>query len=331
MEILSADIGGTKTRLALFDWRDDGFDTLLERDFTSADYASLDAIVAEFLREFGRTPAVAGFGVAGPVRGRKCTTTNLPWQVDADAMQSGLGIADLVLLNDLESTAWGIPTLGGEDLLTLQAGEADPLGNQMVIAAGTGLGEAGICRGDGGFRPFATEGGHTTFSPADEREFRLLRYLQGEYGHVSWERILSGPGLVNLFRFLQDEEGLPRSPLLDEPDPAAAIARASAEGNEDAHRAMHWFVCLYGAEAGNQALKQMATGGVFVGGGIAPKILDWMKRPPFLRAFRNKGRMRPLMEAMPVRVILNDRAGLFGPAYYQWLRRANSGGRPAQG
>ncbi len=331
MQILSGDIGGTNTRLALFEWHETGFETLLERSFLSAEHPSLDAILRAFLDEARQPPpAVAAFGLAGPVRGRQCAITNLPWLVDADRMEADLGIADVALLNDLEATAWGVPTLSAGDLLTLQEGAAEPQGNQMVIAAGTGLGQAGICRGNGGFLPYATEGGHTSFAPADDREFRLLRYLQGEYGHVSWERLLSGPGIVNLYRFLRDEEGHRESPLLEEADPAAAIARASEEGDEDAHRAMHWFTCLYGAEAGNQALKQMATGGVFVGGGIAPKILEWMQRPPFLRAFRNKGRMQPLMEAMPVQVILNDRAGLYGPAYYQWRRHSRSGAPTTQ-
>ncbi len=314
---LAGDIGGTKTRLAIIEV--DGAQARIEREaeYPSRDYAVFADLLAHFLADAGPSRHAA-FGVAGPVRGRVVQATNLPWRIDADALQRQFGFAHCTLLNDLEATAYGLPALGADDLLTLQAGAPDASGNAAVIAAGTGLGEAGLFWDGYRHHPFATEGGHASFSPADELEMALLRHLQQRYQHVSWERIVSGMGLLNLHEFLclHRHVAAPQW-LVDEMrggDAAAAIAAASSGRDEICAETLHRFARLYGAEAGNLALKTMSRGGLYLGGGIAPKILPLLQGGTFMEAFLDKGRMRPLLEAMPVRVILNDRTALLGSA-----------------
>jgi glucokinase len=255
------------------------------------------------------------------VRGTKVRTTNLPWHVDADILQAQFGFGICALLNDLEATACGIPALGMEDIVILQRGDPEASGNAAVIAAGTGLGEAGMYWDGRRHRAFATEGGHTSFSPRDELETELLTYLQGRYGHVSWERVVSGMGLIDLHGFLRSYRKSALPHWLDEEmragDAGAAISRAAANGSDEVCvETLERFVQLYGSEAGNLALKTMSCGGMYVGGGIAPKILPLLQRGTFIEAFLGKGRMRPLLEAMPVRVILNERTALYGPALH---------------
>jgi len=321
MIVLSGDIGGTKTRLALFETDGRKLRTLFEKSFPSSKYASLDDLARSFLEQADGACQHACFGVAGPVQHGRCRTTNLPWEIDAAAMQRSLGLAQVRLLNDLEATAWGIPALGPADLYPLQAGNPGAQGNAAVIAAGTGLGEAGMYWDGERHHPFASEGGHTDFSPSNDLEIALLRYLRRSFGHVSWERVVCGPGLVNLYRFLCEHGHTAPPPWLQEEmesgDAPAAISRAAlAEQDPLCSRALDLFVYLYGVEAGNQALKVMATAGVYLGGGIAPKILERLKSPGFLQGFTAKGRMSELLRQMPVQVILNDRAALYGPALY---------------
>lgn len=326
---LAGDIGGTKTRLAIIEV--DGAQVRIEREaeYPSRDYAAFADLLAHFLADAGPSRHAA-FGVAGPVRGRVVQATNLPWRIDADVLQRQFGLAHCTLLNDLEATAYGLPALGADDLLTLQAGAPDASGNAAVIAAGTGLGEAGLFWDGQCHRPFATEGGHASFSPGDELEMSLLRYLQQQYRHVSWERVVSGMGLFSLHEFLCLHRRIAMPQWLAyemrDGDAAAAIAGAALSGRDKiCSETLDWFVRLYGAEAGNLALKVMSKGGLYLGGGIAPKILPLLQGGAFLDAFLNKGRMRPLLEAMPVRVVLNDRAALYGPA----LRAAQlAGGAP---
>lgn len=318
MKILSGDIGGTKTRLALFDTCKGKPDVLHEQTYPSRRYATLDAVIADFLESIQIVPDAAGLGLAGPVKDRICATTNLPWTIDASLLESDLNIPHVTLLNDLEATAWGIDALGKEDLITLQRGRADPAGNRMVIAAGTGLGQAGLFWDGVRYRPFATEGGHCDFAPHDALEFELLAWLQQKYGHASWERVVSGPGLVNIFEFLLDHEGIEAPQWLVAEmrlnDPAAVIHKAATDATDTiCTKALLMFTRLYGSETGNQALKLMATGGVFIGGGIAPKIISWLKQPGFMNAFRDKGEMQSLMDDMSVKVITNDRSALLGP------------------
>jgi glucokinase len=320
IRILSGDIGGTKTRLAVI--AVDGTQLHLEREqtYASRDYAVFEELLGEFLQG-SDIPARAAFGIAGPMQGRVAQTTNLPWRIDADALQSRFGFDHCTLLNDLEATATGLPALGAEDLLTLHAGASNASGNAAVIAAGTGLGEAGLFWDGQRYHPFATEGGHASFSPGNDMEIALLRHLQQRHEHVSWERIVSGPGLVSLHGFLCQHRCVPLPDWLQhemqQGDAAAEIANAALSERDDlCVEALDWFVRLYGAEAGNLALKVMSRGGLYLGGGIAPKILPRLQNGTFLDTFFSKGRMRPLLEAMPVSVILNDRAALYGPALH---------------
>lgn len=320
LSFLAGDIGGTKTHLAIVEV--DGTQVRIEREATypSRDYATLEDLLGKFLA-YSEIPHHAAFGIAGPVQGRVVQTTNLPWRIDADALQRQFGLARCGLLNDLEATAHGLPVLGAGDLLTLQAGVPDACGNAAVIAAGTGLGEAGLYWNGQRHRPFATEGGHASFSPGDELEMTFFLYLKQQFGHVSWERVVSGMGLLNLYQFLCLHRRAEIPHWLGEEmrngDAAAAITNAALSGRDEiCDETLHWFVRLYGAEAGNLALKVMSRGGLYLGGGIAPKILPLLQDGAFLDAFLNKGRMRPLLEAMPVRVILNDRTALFGAALH---------------
>ena len=318
VRVLSGDIGGTKTRLAVIAVNGTRLITERERSYASRNYDVFDELLGDFLRG-SDIPKRAAFGIAGPVQGRVVHTTNLPWRIDADALQSKFGFGLCTLLNDLEATAYALPALGAEDLLTLQAGAQDASGNAAVIAAGTGLGEAGLFWDGRHHHPFATEGGHASFSPGDELDIAFLHHLQQQHRHVSWERVVSGMGLLSLHDFLRLHHHAPVPLWLAEElqgvDAAASISAAALSGRDEiCVETLNRFVRLYGAEAANLALKVMSRGGLYLGGGIAPKILPLLQDGVFLDAFLNKGRMRPLLEAMPVKVILNDRAALYGPA-----------------
>jgi glucokinase len=322
--ILAGDIGGTSTRVALFEVTGDRLVSRVQTNFPSGKYPGLEAILSEFLVA-NRSPIdVACFGIAGPVRQGRVETPNLTWVVDAQHLAHQLGLKAVALLNDLESTAYGIATLGRMDFAVLNEGAPVEQGSRAVIAAGTGLGEAALHWDGALHRPFASEGGHTDFAPRDELEVELLLRLRKRFGHVSYERVVSGPGLLNLYEFLRDSgrgsEPSWLSERLRQEDPSAVIATAALEkSSELCVLALERFVSSYGAEAGNLALKVLATGGVYVGGGIAPKILPKLKEPIFLESFLDKGRYRKLMESIPVRVILNDRTALLGAARYAAL------------
>jgi glucokinase len=317
--ILAGDVGGTNTRLAWFEATEGTLALRVGKVYPSAAHASLEALVARFVEEAPGRPGAACFGIAGPVRDGRVEATNLPWVVDARVVATALGVDRALVINDLEATAWGLSVLPPTDLAVLQAGRPAATGNAAVIAAGTGLGEAGLVWDGRRHRPFASEGGHADWAPQDELQLDLWRFLAVERGHVSVERVLSGPGLHNIYRFLRDARGLAEpawlADALREGPPAPVISRAALEGRSElCARALDTFVAIYGAEAGNLGLRVLATAGVYVGGGIAPQILPALQRPGFLEAFRAKGRLRPLLEAMPVRVVLNDQAGLVGAA-----------------
>lgn len=318
MHILTGDIGGTNTRLAMLDWQSGATQIMDNRSFPSASFASLGDIITQFFASHpGLRPQAAAFGVAGPVKDGVSRITNLPWLVSAEKLQQQLGLQTVHVLNDLEALAWGIDTLQAHDMMTLQTGTAEAAGNRAVIAAGTGLGQAGLFFDGQCHAPFATEGGHEDFSPATEREWRLQGFLQHRFGHVSWERVVSGPGLVSLFEFLLDESGAQTPAWLEDAsqDSAAIITRNALSGADPlCVETLDWFARLYGAEAGNLALKMKATGGMYLGGGIAPKILPALQKGGFLQAFLDKGRMRGLVESMPVQVIRNERVSLQGLA-----------------
>jgi len=328
--ILAGDVGGTTTDLALLDEK---LAVRELRSFSSGEYDSLTRMVREFLRTGSHSITQACFGIAGPVRHGSVKPTNLPWTVEATDVARLIGIADVLLINDIEAIGYGIGALEEREFVTLQSGIGLTSGNAAVIAAGTGLGEAGLYLDGARHRPFASEGGHASFAPRDDREIELLRFLMPEYGHVSWERVLSGPGLFNIYRFLRDsgrfEEPAWLAESIRQEDPAAAITQCALDGTAPiCEHSLELFVSLYGSEAGNLALKVMATGGLYVAGGIAPKIVDWLRRPAFRRAFVEKGRMQQLLEAIPVRVIVSDRVALLGAARAALSSESFKAGRP---
>jgi glucokinase len=317
--ILAGDIGGTHARLAFFDVNSGDFRLVSAAVFPSREYSGLDQIVTQFVDSSSLHPDAACFGVAGPVRNGHVETSNLPWTIEAKRLANELNIPKALLINDLEANAWGISTLADKDVICLNQVKGQPVGNQAVIAAGTGLGEAGLYWDGTNYHIFACEGGHSDFAPRNELEIELLRYLSARFGHVSYERIVSGPGLVNVFHFLRDTgRGNEPTWLTDEmqhSDPAAAISRAAIAGKCPlCEQALDLFVSIYAAEAGNLALKLLATGGVYLGGGIAPKLVAKLVGPLFMQSFVGKGRMQSLLEAIPVKVITNEQTALLGAA-----------------
>lgn len=313
--ILAGDIGGTNARLAYFQPQNGGLRLVSERVFPSREYNELGEIVAKFLKDSAMRPEVACFGIAGPVRNGHVETSNLPWIIEQSRLAKQIQLPTL-LINDLEASAWGIGALNAPDVVALNELELTA-GNQAVIAPGTGLGEAGLFWDGSQHQVFACEGGHADFAPQGETQIQLLQFLASRYGHVSYERILSGPGLVNVYEFLctkcsTDE---PAGVTAQVRGDAAAISQAALNGTDRlAEAALDLWISVYGAEASNLALKTMATGGIFLAGGISPKILPKLKGPAFMHAFLEKGRMRSLLESIPVQIIVNDKAGLLGAA-----------------
>jgi glucokinase len=317
--LLAGDIGGTKTNLACFEVEGEHLKPVVADTFSSREHASLDEIVRQFVSAHSLSVEHACFGIAGPVRRGRCEATNLAWVVDARQLASELGIETVTLINDLEANAYGIVALEPKDFVVLNEGAPDAAGNVAVIAAGTGLGEAGLYWDGKQHRAFACEGGHADFAPRNALEIELLRYLLSQFEHVSYERVLSGPGLYNIYKFLRDtrrgEEPAWLTGEMQQRDPSAVISQAALEGRcALCVQALDLFVSLYGAKASNLALTIMAAGGVFVGGGIAPKIIDKLTDGTFMKAFTAKGRLKAVLEAMPVRVMLNDRTALLGAA-----------------
>jgi len=318
--ILAADVGGTKTNVGFFEMQSGKLICIAEDTYQNTHYNDLTQILKLFIDGEGQTATSACIGVAGPVRNGRCVVTNLPWTVDASELRESLGIDHVAVLNDLEATAHSLDHLDDQQLVELHAGSPSAEGNRAVIAAGTGLGESGIFWNGDKYQPFASEGGHATFGPRNEIELILSEYLIKQYGHASWERVVSGPGMVNIYRFLLENNE--RRATLEltkriETEGAAAIAYAGLNQEcEVCEQALNLFTTLYAAEAGNLALKVLATGGVYIGGGIASKILPKLKTPEFLAAFADKGRMRPLLEAIPIRVITTNRAAMIGAAAY---------------
>jgi glucokinase len=300
--ILAGDIGGTNTRLALFDGDGGGPEQLTT--YESAAHGGLDEIVAEFLTAHPADLASACLGIAGPVEDGRCAATNLAWTVDAAVLADRLDIPAVRLINDLEANGYGIAALGPDDFDVLNAGDPEARGNAAVISAGTGLGEAGMYWDGERHRPFACEGGHVDFAPRSPIELGLHEYLMKRFEHASYERACSGMGLANIYRYLGGPETDP-----------AEISEAALNGSDErAVTALDVMVSIYGAAAGNLALKMMALGGIYIGGGIAPKILPKLRDGAFMRSFVDKGRFAPLLERVPVRVILNDKTALLGAA-----------------
>jgi glucokinase len=328
--ILAGDIGGTNARLAYFQPQNGNLRLISERVFPSREYRELGEIVAKFLEDSAARPEVACFGIAGPVHNGRVETSNLPWIIEQSLLAKQIQLPATLLINDLEANAWGIGELSPPDLIPLNR-VAPSQGNQAVIAPGTGLGEAGLFWDGSQHQVFACEGGHADFAPQGDLQIELLRFLANRYEHVSYERVLSGPGLVNVYEFLREqdlgEEPAGFAAQLAEEDPAAAISRAALTGaNPLAEQALDLWISVYGAEAGNLALKAMATGGIFLGGGISPKILPKLTGPLFMRAFLDKGRLRPLLESIQVQIITNDKTALLGAARCAAAKSSNGRG-----
>ncbi|MFY9825906.1 MAG: glucokinase [Thermoanaerobaculia bacterium] len=324
--ILAGDVGGTKTNLGLFEVTDGRLRLVRSAQYRSPEHPGLSSVVAAFLAAGPLVPGgiqAACFGIAGPVVDNRVSTPNLAWVVDGAALAREAGIPAVELINDLVATAEGIPELAAEEVTVLQPGDPETEGNRALVAAGTGLGMAFIPRVGDRWVPVPSEGGHVDFAPRVEEEIGLLRHLRERYGRVSVERVLSGPGLANIYRYLRDEVGLPESPQVRErlaagEDPARVIGESGLAGPSTGcpvcFRALEIFVAIYGAVAGNVALLGTATGGLWLGGGIAPKILPRLTDGLFRETFRAKGRFAAFLERVPVRVILNDRAALLGAA-----------------
>lgn len=344
--ILAGDIGGTKTHLALFEWKTERVEPVRSETFHSRDYKSLDEMLTEFLTPptpptpineldhstQGSTELIeeqtpqeplkidaACFGVAGPVINNHSQTTNLPWVVDGAALAKQFDIPCVQLLNDLEAMAYGILLLRPDELEVLNAGTPPPKKQALaLLAAGTGLGESILFWDGHTYRPMPSEGGHADFAPNNDNEIELLRYLRSHYLHVSYERVLSGPGLHAIYEYLRDtkkNEPTWLSEQIKAGDPAAVIAQAGLNGQaEIAKQTLDLFASIFGAEAGNLALKALSLDGVYLGGGIAPKMIAKLKDGTFMKSFTNKGRYKRLMTGMPVKVVMNQKTALLGAA-----------------
>ncbi|MDX1412186.1 MAG: glucokinase [Nitrospirales bacterium] len=344
--ILAGDIGGTKTLLALYDWKDQRVEPVRQESYWSEDYGSLEEVLTEFLEEESEgipdveisqeptnseesktspepssSPTLTGacFGVAGPVLNNVCRTTNIPWVIDGQKIAQHLQMKNVRLLNDLEATAYGLMELHPDELESLNPSASDQTsGTRALIAAGTGLGQAILFWDGTRYLVSPSEGGHSDFAPNSDTEIELLRYLRTSFLHVSYDRVLSGPGIHTIYQFLRDtQKNEPTwfAERLPTGDPAALIAEAALSGKPDiCAQTLKLFISIYGGEAANLALKTLAIGGIYLGGGIAPKILPLLRDGTFLKAFLDKGRYKRLLNKIPVHVILNPKSALLGAA-----------------
>ncbi|HEX3941086.1 MAG TPA: glucokinase [Acidobacteriaceae bacterium] len=336
--ILAGDVGGTKVDLALYEFSSGRLVLQREQRYKAHLFAGLGDIVEQFLSANGVTISrraevfAACFGVPGPVRKGKLKLTNLPWEIDGAQLAVDLKLDRIYLINDLEANAYGISELAPDQIYTLSQGLAGSIGNRGLISAGTGLGEALLIWNGHMHLPIASEGGHADFAPRSDDEIELWRYLRTAVGgRVSYERVISGPGLTSLYTFCRDVKKMEEPAWLKErmrtEDPNAVIGEAGEAGKSElCSTALEMFLSAYGAEAGNLALRVLALGGIYVGGGIAPKLLAKMKEGAFMRAFADKGRLSELLHQTPVRIILESRAALMGAAAYAETRAAESSG-----
>jgi glucokinase len=320
--VLAGDIGGTKTNLALFSVHGEKLRSESQEKFLSKRYSGLIPVLQDFLAEPHPAIDAACFGIAGAVVDGKVRTPNLPWMVDIEDLRRTLKLDGVTLLNDLEAAAYGLFTLENDEIFTLSEGTMRHAGNKALIAAGTGLGQAILFDDGRRFHPAASEGGHGDFAPRNELEIELLRHLICRFGHVSYERVVSGPGLFNIYQFLKNVRRLEEPDWLSArlaaaEDASVEISKAALAGDSAiCVEALNIFVSVYGAEAGNLALRAKSVRGLYIGGGIAPKILDKLKDGTFMRAFVDKGRYTDLVKAIPVQVVLNEQAALRGAAHY---------------
>ena len=329
--ILAGEIGATRTRLAAFETEGNLLKSVVEKTYPSHEYNGLTEILPQFTRTEGIGVHSACFGVAGPVRSGRSKISNLPWTIDAKELAAQLKLPTVGLLNDLEAYAYGIDGLESKDFIPISEGSSDAEGNRAVISAKTGLGMAGLFWDGFRHHPFACEGGHADFAPRDLIQTELLVYLQKKYGRVSYERVLSGPGIHDIYEFLREtkkaeESAALRGELKASPDPSPVISRYGLEGKYPiCEQTMSIFVSVFGAEAGNCALRYMTTGGIYIGGVIAAKIAPKMQDGTFMQAFLGKGRMESILKDMPVQIITNDDCGLIGAARYTLVQKAFKG------
>jgi glucokinase len=333
--ILAGDVGGTKVDLALYDFIDGKLTSTREKVYPAKEFSGLEVIVKEFLGS--DKPTAACFGVPGPVREGRLRLTNLPWTLDSQELAKDLNIDHVFLINDLEANGYGIAELSDKQILTLSEGDPNQIGNRALIAAGTGLGECFLVWNGQTHTPYPSEGGHCDYAPRNEDEIDLLRFLKQKYnGRVSFERVVSGIGLTNVYEFLREVRGMEEPAWLAQrlaaaPDPNAVITElALAARSEICEKAMDMFVSAYGAEAGNLALKILSVGGLYVGGGIAPRIVEKLKDGTFMKAFTDKGRLSQLLINTPVRIILEPRAALIGAAAHAEAKAAELSGISAR-
>lgn len=333
--ILAGDVGGTKVALALYEFAGGKLQIVREQKFPAPAYLGLTEVVRAFLGRDRAEPGeivAACFGVPGPVRDQRLKATNLPWELESRVLARELGIEHVFLINDLEANGYGIPELQPDQIHVLSEGDRSLVGNVALVSAGTGLGEAILAWNGRMHIPMASEGGHADFAPRNELEIDLLRYLMATLGgRVSWERVVSGLGLKNVYEFLRDKKGMNEPAWLRDrmaaEDRNAVIGELGESGaNELCAKTLDMFASAYGAEAGNMALKVLAAGGVYLGGGIAPKILKKMEDGAFMKAFTDKGRMVQILEKCPVRIILEQRAALLGAAAYAEAQAAEISG-----
>ena len=333
--ILAGDVGGTKIHLELYDFEAGRLIPVRDQKFPAHEFGSLDEVVNKFLSGDVDTPPVnradilaACFGCPGPVRDGRLKLTNLPWVLDVRLLSPSLSIQHVFLINDLEANGYGIPELAPDKIFTLHPGDETAVGHRGLIAAGTGLGQALLIWDGKHHRPIASEGGHCDFAARSNREIALLEHLRCTLnGRVSWERVVSGLGIKNVYEFLRDVEKIDEpkwlSDRMQSEDPNAVIGQCAEDGSSSlCFETMKTFVSAYGAESGNIALKVLATGGMYLGGGIAPKALKTLQNGAFMQAFLDKGRLSPLLQSIPVRIILDDTCALLGAAAYAEARAA---------
>ena len=322
--ILAGDVGGTKTNLGFFTYNNKKLHTCVEKQFNNNDYSSFTDLLKTFVEENRYEFHSACFGIAGPIRNQCCTMTNLPWTVDANCINKLFNV-ETFLINDLEANAYGIQTLSPQNVFSLYQGKTN-YGNIAIISAGTGLGEAGIYYDGNKYHPFATEGGHTDFAPQSEMEIKLLQYLLIKYPHVSYEHVLSGNGIINIYTFFRDIiKQYQANFSIEKVDPtntAKLICEAAVEKKCPlCVQTLELFSSIFGSESGNLALKMMATGGVYIGGGIAPNIIPFLKNGTFVKAFMSKGRMSCILKDFPINIITYDKTAMHGAAIYAAIKQ----------
>jgi glucokinase len=332
--ILAGDVGGTKVHLALYSFDRGQLVHVRDERYPANEFFGLQEIVQRFLAESSNPEITAAcFGVPGPVRGGRLRLTNLPWTLDSRELSAGLNITHLFLINDLEANGYGIPELTPDQIFTLNEGDPSAVGNRALVSAGTGLGEGVLVWNGKTHIPMASEGGHCDFAARNPLEIELLSWLMEKYsGRVSFERVVSGPGLTNVYTFLRDQKHMEEPAwlrqLMEAEDPNAVIGEVGEEGKSElCAKSLEMFAASYGAEAGNMVLKVLAAGGMYLGGGIAPKMLKTMRGGAFMQAFTDKGRLSEVLIHTPVHIILESRAALMGAAAYAEARAAEISGK----